>query len=149
MTTIDNAPRLANAPDEELEESRSSIEIDGASYEIPRLDELDLDEEQILYDVANVAVPDFMPAHPDSPREVQNAIELVNANRTRNPAFKRALVIIAYRRKHPDLDAEQIGAMVGKIGAFDAELALYGKARAAAEEDAAEPDPPSSSASDA
>ena len=142
MTAIENAPQLVNAP-EAPEESASYLEIDGERYEIPRLDDLDMDEEQILYDVGLVAIPDFMPAHPQSPPEVKSAIELVNATRTRNPAFKRALVIIAYRRRHPDLSFGEIDRRVGKLNGFDAELALYGKAREAEdEEDSADANPP-------
>jgi len=142
-TTIDNRPELANAP-QEPEEIRPAIVIDDEEYEIPRLDDLDLDEEQILYDVAGIALSDFMPAHPESPPEVKRAIELMHATQTRNPAFKRALVLIAYRRENRELSFEELSGRIGRVNGFDSELALYGKARDAAEEDAAEPDPPHS-----
>jgi hypothetical protein len=139
VTAIENAPQLVDAPTPE-DETYSSIEIDGVSYEIPRLDELDLDEEQILYDVGGVAMSDFMPAHPESPPEVKTAVDLVMAARTRNPAFKRALVLIAYRRATPGLTVAEIAGRIGKLNGFDSELALYGKAReAASEDDAANP----------
>jgi hypothetical protein len=141
VTTIETRPELANA-EPERPENHSAIVIDGVEYGIPRLDGLDLDEEQILWDYCSTAIPDFMPAHPESPPEILEAIALLHATRTRNPAFKRALVIIAYRRVHPELDVESISELVGKINAFDAELALYGKATEAAAEDAAKPDPP-------
>jgi len=115
------------------------IEIDGKLYELPRVDDLDLDEEQILYDVSGVIIPDFMPAHPSSPPEVKNAVALIQEARIRNPAFKRALIIIAYRRGNPGLEWQEISERIGKVHAFDAELALYGKAREAEEEDADRP----------
>jgi len=43
--------------------------------------------------------------------------------------------VIAYLRKHPEIDLEAASERIGKVGAFDAELALYGKAREAEEED--------------
>lgn len=118
------------------------IEIDGETYPLPRVDDLDLDEEQILFDVSGVILPDFMPAHPSAPQELKDAVALMQAARTRNPRFKRALVIIAYRRKHPELEFETIDERIGKVDAFDAELALYGKARAAEDEEDDEPDRP-------
>ena len=145
MTTLDNAPQLVNAPDVLEEERNVTFEIDGEPYACPRLDELDLDEEMILWEIAKVALPDFMPAHPQSPREVQTAVELVAAARTRQPGFKRALVHIAYRRGHPELSFAQIEERVGKVNGVDSEFALYGKAREAElEEGSAAANPPSS-----
>lgn len=116
-------------------EDRTAIEIDGTLYEIPRLDDLDLDEEEILYDTCGVILPDFMPANPAAPKEVRDAVDLVQAARTRNPRFKRALAMIAYRRGNPELELDVISQRIGKVNAFDAELALYGKAREAEDEE--------------
>jgi hypothetical protein len=135
MTTIENAPQLVDAPAAQEEETVSYIEIADERYELPRLDDLDLDEEQILYDVGGVAIPDFMGAHPESPEAVKTAVELVIAARTRNPAFKRALVLIAYRRRFPALELETIQERIGKVNGFDAELALFGKTKKAEQED--------------
>ena len=116
-----------------------TIEIDGVTYPMPNVNELDLDEEEILFDVAGVILPDFMPAHPTAPQELKDAVGLMLAARIRNPRFKRALVMIAYRRANPDLDRDALSERIGKVNAFDAELALYGKAREAEEEDADRP----------
>ncbi len=142
METIENRPELVNVQADA--DVRAEILIGDDRYEIPRLDELDLDEEQILYDFCETGIPDFMPAHPESPPEIQHAIALLHVTRTRNPAFKRALVIIAYRREHRDMPVDEISTLIGSVNAFDAELALYGKAEQAAEEDAAKADPPRS-----
>jgi len=111
------------------------IEIDGKLYPLPRVDDLDLDEEQILFDISGVILPDFMPAHPSAPQEVKDAVALMQAARVRNPKFKRALIVIAYRRGNPELPLEELEARIGKVDAMDAELALYGKAREAEEDD--------------
>lgn len=123
-------------PDGNLE---PQIEIDGEKYPLPRVDDLDLDEETLLFDVSGVILPDFMPAPPGAPQDLVDAVELLQAARIRNPRFKRALVMIAYRRRHPEIEFEELNERIGKVDAFDAELALYGKAREAEDEDAARP----------
>jgi len=144
VETLENAPQLVNAPVIE-DEAAVTFEIDGEPYDCPRIDELDLDEEAILWELAKVALPDFMRGHPQSPPEVQHAIDMVAAARTRQPGFKRALVHIAYRRQHPELTFAQIEERVGKVNGLDAEFALFGKAaEAEAEEDSAETNPPRS-----
>jgi len=111
------------------------IEIDGELYPLPLVGDLDLNEEEILYDISGVIIPDFMPAPVGASEEIQRAVALMQAARVRNPRFKRALCVIAYLRKHPEIDLEAASERIGKVGAFDAELALYGKAREAEEED--------------
>jgi len=111
------------------------IEIDGELYPLPLVGDLDLNEEEILYDISGVIIPDFMPAPVGASEDIQRAVALMQAARVRNPRFKRALCVIAYLRKHPEIDLEAASERIGKVGAFDAELALYGKAREAEEED--------------
>ena len=111
------------------------IEIDGELYPLPLVGDLDLNEEEILYDISGVIIPDFMPAPVGASEDIQRAVVLMQAARVRNPRFKRALCVIAYLRKHPEIDLEAASERIGKVGAFDAELALYGKAREAEEED--------------
>jgi len=111
------------------------IEIDGELYPLPRIDDLDLNEEEVLYDVSGVILPDFMPAPVGASDEIRRAVALMQAARIRNPRFKRALCIIAYMRKHPEIELEAASERIGKVGAFDAELALYGKAREAENEE--------------
>jgi len=140
---IENAPQLVNAIPED--EPNRFVSVDGMELELPYMVDLDLDEEQILYDIANVAQPDFMPAHPESPPEVQRAVELLHVTRTRNPAYKLALVTIALRRKFPGEPLEDLRERAGRVNAFEVELGLYGKADAtedAAAEDAAKENPP-------
>jgi len=136
VSELPNVPPMVEV---DRPEEHPGILIDGVRYELPRVDDLDLDEEQILFDVSGVILPDFMPAHPSAPEEVKTAVALIQSARIRNPAFKRALVIIAYRRGNPGLSVEEIEQRVGKIDAMDAELALYGKARDAEAEDAERP----------
>lgn len=102
----------------------SGFEIDGERYDVPRLDSLDLNEEQILFDLAGIVQVDFAPAHPEAPDEEKRAIEREMADKIRNPSFKRALAHIAYRRRHPDAAFDDVQLVVGKVNALDAEIAL-------------------------
>ena len=100
----------------------AGIEIGGERYEVPTLDTLDMDEAQILFDVSGIVIEDFAPAHPDSADEEKLQVQSEQLRRVRNPAFKRALVHVAYRRKHPELDYFQISEVVGKVNAVDVTL---------------------------
>jgi len=102
----------------------SGFEIDGERFEIPTLDTINLDEERVLYIYADVVVSDFVAAHPDWDEEEKNAHLLLQATKVRNPDFKRALVHIAYRRKHPDLEDGEVNVKVGKAGALQVDLEL-------------------------
>src|SRR5262245_37555679 len=115
------------------------IEIDGKLYPLPRVDDLDLNEEEILYDISGVILPDFMPAPPGASQELVRAVAMLQEARIRNPRFKRALCVIAVRRLEPDLSVDEISERLGTVNAFDAELALYGKAREAEGDDAVHP----------
>lgn len=105
-------------------EQQSGFEIDGDRYEVPRLDELDLDEEQILFDIAGVVQVDFAPPHPEASEEEKLEIAREMAAKVRNPAFKRALAHIAYRRRHPETAYSDVELVIGKVNALDAEIAL-------------------------
>lgn len=100
------------------------IEIDGKPYPIPRLEDITLDEERILYIYADTVLSDFVPAHPDADEEEQKTVALLHAIKVRNPDFKRALVHIAYRRANPELDDKTIEEAVGKANAFAVDLEL-------------------------
>lgn len=116
----------------------SGFEIDGERLEIPTLDTITLDEERVLYIYADVVISDFLPTHPDWKEDERNAHLLLQATKLRNPDFKRALVHIAYKRAHPEIENDEINVKVGQAGAFKLDLELI---RAAAERS----DPPTGS----
>lgn len=101
------------------------IEINGEMYEVPRLDTLDLDEERLLYLYADTVLEDFADPHPDEKPEVKRALLVEQMRRVRNPAFKRTLAHIAYRRIHPDLEDEKIQEAIGGVNARDLDLAVF------------------------
>ena len=102
------------------------FEINGTFYEVPRLDTFDLDEEQILFDVAGMVQIDFVPAHPEASDEEKQLLERAMMARIRDPRFKRALAHIAYRRKNPDVGFDEIQERMGKVNSLEVELAILG-----------------------
>lgn len=102
----------------------SGFVIDGESYAIPTLDSLDLDEERLLYLYADCVVQDFVPVHPDWDEETKKAHEFMLAQRVRNPSLKRALALIAYRRKHPDVDEDLMLNAIGRVNALTLDIAM-------------------------
>ena len=102
----------------------AGFEIDGEVYEVPRLDTFDMDEAQILYDLSGIVLEDFIPPHPDDSEEEREALLTLQMARVRNPAFRRALVVVAYVRAHPDAVPAEISQRVGKINAVDVTLAV-------------------------
>lgn len=103
----------------------AGFEIDGTRYEIPRLDTFTMDEAQILYELSGVVQEDFAPEDPEASDEVKAAHEAGLESKIRNPAFKRALAHISYRRAHPDLPFDAAALAVGKANALDVTLALF------------------------
>jgi len=102
----------------------SGFEVDGERLEIPTLDTITLDEERVLYIYADVVLSDFLPTHPDWSDEDKQAHMMLQGHKIRNPDFKRALVHIAYKRAHPDIDNDEINVKVGEAGALELDLAL-------------------------
>jgi hypothetical protein len=101
-----------------------TFEINGEAYEVPLFDELTLDEERVLYVYADSVVADFVPPHPEEDDKIAKAILLEQARKIRNPEFKRALAHIAYKRRHPDAADADIQKALGRVNAFDLDLAI-------------------------
>jgi hypothetical protein len=110
-------------------EPEPGLVVDGQALEIDLVDviaKLDLNEAQILYDVAGVVQEDFAPPLPQASKAEHKAHEESVGRVIRNPAFKRAITCIAFMRKNPDSELETVLELVGKIGALDFSLALAG-----------------------
>lgn len=100
------------------------FEINGERYEVPTLDTITLDEERVLYLYADTVLQDFAPAHPDESNDVKRALQVRQEQRVRNPDFKRALVHIAYRRRHPEVSDAEINQAIGTANALEVDIAL-------------------------
>lgn len=106
------------------DQNPTGFDINGEVYEVPTLDSFDMDEAQILYDLSGVVLEDFIPPHPDSPEQEKAAHYQLQLLRVRDPGFKRALVHIAYRRKHEEYDRSELDKAVGKMNATDVSIAI-------------------------
>jgi len=83
------------------------FKIDDAEYEMPMLDDLDMDEWQILYDYTGLILDDFAPKEDaDEERDRER--------RTSQPGFTRAMLHIGYRRAHPELKSDAIRQVTGE-----------------------------------
>lgn len=98
----------------------AEIEIDGEPFEIPMLASFDLDEEQILFDQTGLTSPDFMAADPDTDDDEQKAHNDRVMQAIKSPGFRVAHVMVAYRRKHRDIPADEIRRLAGAVKGIDA-----------------------------
>ncbi len=113
----------------------SGFDIDGMLYEVPAFDSFTLDEAQVLYDYSGLAIEDFVSADPDASDEEKEAHEQRIIDKAKNPAFKRALLHIAYQRGNPEMKAVRVKEVVGKANLLDVSLGLAGE-----EDEASPPD---------
>jgi hypothetical protein len=83
------------------------FKIEDVEYEVPILDDLDLDEWQILYDYTGLILEDFAPQEDEE-------TEKDRQRRTSQPGFTRAMLHIGYRRTHPELKPDAIKKVTGE-----------------------------------
>jgi hypothetical protein len=121
MATVETNGDLS-APAEER--SPAGFEIDGELYELPRLGDITIDEERILYLFSDTVLSDFMPAPADADEAERLAHDLRQMGKLRNPDFKRALAHIAYRRRHPEVPDGEISQAIGGLNALAVDIAL-------------------------
>lgn len=110
-----------------MAEDRLVIAGDSLSVDlVDVMQRLDMNEAQILYDISGVVQEDFVPPLPQAPKSEQRAHEEHVSKTIRNPAFKKAVTVIAYLRKNPTADLETVLELVGKARQLDVTLALAG-----------------------
>lgn len=102
----------------------SGFLIDGKHYPIPTLDSFNMDEAQILFDYSGLALEDFVPAHPELSDDERATYEAEQLRKVRNPAFKRALLHVAFQRGNPQAQPAQVRQVVGAVNLLDATVAL-------------------------
>jgi hypothetical protein len=93
----------------------AGIEIDGREYPVPSVFQLTMGEAQVLYDYSGYTVEDFVPPVPGDPDEERMA-------RVKNPAFKRAMVHVAYQRGNPDAAHAEVAKVVDGLEMWGAIL---------------------------
>lgn len=117
--------------------AEAGFEIDGKVYPVPEIGSFDMDEAQRLYDLADVVLEDFALPDPDASEEEQIAFESEILAKTRNPAFKRAIVEVAYARGNPGLSKATVRETVAGLNMA---TVLFGFAEEEAGDDASPPD---------
>lgn len=106
--------------------------INNEVYEVPTLDSLDNDECVLLFEYSGLVQEDFVPLEDESEEETNER----NQGQMKHPGFWKALMHIAYRRKHRELKDQKIRQLVGSVNRMDA---LSGLGDADAEGDAVPP----------
>ena len=97
----------------------AGFEIDGRDYPIPSVFQLTMGEAQVLFDYSGYTLEDFVPPIPGEPDDKR-------IGQMRNPAFKRAMVHIAYQRGNPDVSRDEIGRLIDGVQMLDMTAAMYG-----------------------
>ena len=96
----------------------ASFEIDGREYPVPSVFQLTMGEAQVLFDYSGYTLEDFVPPVPGEPDDKR-------FRQIRDPAFKRAMVHIAFQRGNPDTAREDITRLVDGMQMLDVTAALY------------------------
>jgi hypothetical protein len=94
--------------------------IDGKVYGIPSWDSLNLNEEEVLYDLCGLVQEDFMPAEGESDEEHEERL----TGLMKRPKFWAALMQIAYQRGNPDAKPGDVKLVIGKTNRLDAMSAM-------------------------
>ncbi len=87
------------------------FKIDGVAYEMPEIDDLDIEEWEIVYAASGLVLADFAPAL-DSKGKLDKKADDARQHRIQQPAFLRARLHIAYRRANPGATDEEINEVV-------------------------------------
>jgi hypothetical protein len=95
----------------------AAFDIDGREYPIPSVFQLTMGEAQVLFDYCGYTLEDFVPPLPD--------VEDDRVRMLRDPAFKRAMVHIAYQRGNPETARDEVASLVDGVQMFDMVAAMY------------------------
>jgi len=80
--------------------------IGDEEYEIPPIDDFDMDEWEIVYDYSGLVLDDFAPVEDETQEQARQ-------RRTAQPALMRALLHIGYRRTHPEAAVADVKKITG------------------------------------
>lgn len=89
------------------------FEIGGKTYPVPDIPSLTIAESELLFEYSGIALEDFALGDPDASKSARDEHEQRMLDKIRNPAFKRAMVEIAYRRGNPELTRAEVRELIG------------------------------------
>lgn len=107
-----------------MDNSIPTITIDGVDYELPLMHTITLDEERVMYVLADCLVREFIPEHPDWDDEQKLKYRRMQSLAIRDPNFKKSLVVIALMRAEPDLSPEERTQKAGRANAIECDVAM-------------------------
>lgn len=90
----------------------AAFNIDGRDYPVPSVFQLTMGEAQVLYEYSGYTLEEFVPPAPGEP-------DTDRARMVGNPAFKRAMVHIAYQRGNPDMARDDVAKAVDGMQMWD------------------------------
>lgn len=96
----------------------AAFEIDGRDYPVPSVFTMTMGEAQVLYDYSGYTLEDFVPPLPDEPD--------TRIAKLKDPAFKRAMVHIAFQRGNPDTSPDEVRQLVDGVQMMDMTVAMFG-----------------------
>lgn len=98
--------------------------ISGAEYEIPVVATFDIDEAEILWGYCHLGLEDLVPDSDGTWSEERNEEILTHM---KNPAFRKTLLHVAYRRSNPDASSKEIEKQIGKVSNLESLAAWMGQ----------------------
>lgn len=87
------------------------FKIDDVLYEMPEIDDLDIEEWEIIYGASGIVLGDFAPVL-DAKGKLDKKADAERQRRINQPAFLRARLHIAYRRANPGASEDEIEEVV-------------------------------------
>ncbi len=95
------------AENEKAQDEPVKFKIEGVEYELPGVDDLDLDEWELMYERTGILFEDFAPLE-------NKKDETARSRRLSQPGFLRTMLEISMRRTYPDRDHDAIADVVRK-----------------------------------
>jgi hypothetical protein len=99
--------------------SETGFLIDGKTYPVVAIPDMDMDELQLVYEACGITLQGWALRDSDDPEQRLEWEEGVA-----NPQWMRVLLHVAYQRGNPDMPAEQVAKTVAKVKWIEATLPM-------------------------
>jgi hypothetical protein len=90
--------------------------IDGSEYDAPSLDEFNMAERRVMFELAGIVEEDFVQNDDETDEDHAARVEKM----TRHPGFLEALMHVAYQRSHPDIKRAKVQALIDRTNFHEA-----------------------------
>lgn len=100
---------------ETQDETAAGFVIDGARYDIPSLYSFDMDENKIMFDLSGKPTEEWLLMLEAGKADSTTDERVMEIDRElKNPGLLRAMVHVAYRRAHPDMEFGDVDVVIGR-----------------------------------